>query len=105
MPLSKMRDIGAFFSSLQDEGVLTKIIHSPESRVLTTLLRKLRKQAGLTQGQLAEKLGVTRQIITSVERGERMVLLLEAREFIKPLGIGPMEFMRILEEELNKSGA
>jgi transcriptional regulator with XRE-family HTH domain len=80
--------------------VLHKIIHSRESKVLISLLRKLRKDAGLTQGELAEKLGVQRQIITSIERGERMFLLLDAREYLLPLRIGVVEFMGTLEKLL-----
>jgi len=83
-------------------AVFSKIIHSQESRILRVLLRRLRKQAGLTQGQLAEQLGVQRQIVTSIERGERMFLLLEVREFLRPLGVGPVEFMEMLETELTK---
>ena len=84
--------------------VLKKIIHSSESRVLTHLLRKLRKDAGLTQGQLAERLGVQRQIVTSIERGERMFLLLDAREYLRPLGLGAVDFMAMLEEALVRNG-
>ena len=84
--------------------MLKKIIHSPESRILTALLRKLRKDAGLTQGQLAEQLGVQRQIVTSIERGERMFLLLDTREYLRPFGVGAVEFMVMLEEALVTNG-
>ncbi len=84
--------------------MLKKIIHSPESRTLTRLLRKLRKDAGLTQGQLAEQIGVQRQIVTSIERGERMFLLLDTREYLRPLGIGIVQFVQMLEEALVSAG-
>ncbi len=99
-----MRDLGAFTFVVHHGSVLKKIIHSQESRVLTALLRRLRKQAGYTQGQLAEQLEVQRQIVTSIERGERMFLLLEARNYLSPLGISPVDFMSMLEDELTKEG-
>lgn len=37
---------------------------------LGRFLRDLRVQRGLTQGQLAEELGVTRQYVAEIERGK-----------------------------------
>lgn len=50
---------------------------SPSSQVdsvtLGTRLKSARKTAGLTQGQVAEKLGVARTTIVAIEKGERRV--------------------------------
>lgn len=36
-------------------------------------LKTFRKTAGLTQKEFAEKLGVSRQLITAIERGKRII--------------------------------
>jgi transcriptional regulator with XRE-family HTH domain len=53
--------------------------HAAEYRVLVGMLRELRKDAGLTQAQLAERLGKPQSYVSKVERGERIIDLVEIR--------------------------
>ncbi|MGS0893618.1 helix-turn-helix domain-containing protein [Burkholderia stagnalis] len=46
-------------------------IHHPRYQALQTHLRALRKGAGLTQIQLAERLGIDQSYLSKIERGER----------------------------------
>lgn len=59
---------------------------------LTNRIKELRARDGLTQEDLAEKVGVTRQTIISIERGEYVPSLL--------LGIKIATKLKISVEEL-----
>lgn len=48
-------------------------------RALGQLLREMRVESGLSQVELAEKLGVHQSFVTRVEQGERQLSLLEMR--------------------------
>lgn len=49
-------------------------------------IKNLRKQAGLTQGDLAQKLGVSQQVISRVESGRDNVSLLTIKQVVGALG-------------------
>ena len=51
---------------------------------LPTLLKAFRKQAGLTQGQLATRLGITQQTLSALERNANKV---SADRLLQLLGI------------------
>ena len=59
-----------------------------------------RKEAGLTQEQLAGRLGVRQAFISSYERGGRILDVLEMRQVCKALGIHFLDFMARLENDL-----
>lgn len=61
----------------------------------------MRKEAGLTQEQLAQKLGVTQSFIAKVEGGERRVDIVELRAFCAALGISLSEFVETFEREIS----
>ncbi|MHB8565253.1 MAG: helix-turn-helix domain-containing protein [Acidiferrobacteraceae bacterium] len=63
-------------------------------------LRQAREQAGLTQEDLAERLGETQSFVSKCERGERRVDLVELREFCKAMGITLGKFVRQFENTL-----
>ena len=72
---------------------------------MKVILKKLRKEAGLSQAVLAARLGVVRQVVGKIEAGERQLQVLELREYLSAIGaITPLEFMQILEEELGQAG-
>ena len=48
-------------------------IHHPRYLALQSELARLRKQAGLSQVQLAERLGVGQSFVSKIERGEAYV--------------------------------
>ncbi len=53
---------------------------------LRTLLRDTRKRAGLTQAQLAERLGVPQSLVAKVENGERRLDVLEFAAYVAAMG-------------------
>lgn len=56
-------------------------------------IRERRAAANLTQAALAEKCGLHRTFIGSVERGERNVALLSLRKIAKALRTTPAELL------------
>jgi transcriptional regulator with XRE-family HTH domain len=60
---------------------MPKSIHTAEYRVFLDLLRQVRLEAGLTQDELAERLGVTQGFVSKSERGDRRIDVLELARF------------------------
>lgn len=56
-------------------------------------LRERRAAAGLTQAALAEKCGLHRTFVGSVERGERNLALLSLRRIAKALRVAPGDLL------------
>jgi len=62
------------------------------------LLKDARKSAGLTQAQLAARLGTRQQFVSKYECGERRLDVIEFLDVAKELGI---DAQRILDECLS----
>lgn len=60
---------------------MQKTIHSKKYRVLIGKLRAARKEAGLTQLQVAKKLKKTQSYISKVEVGEQRIDIIELKMF------------------------
>lgn len=72
----------------------------PEQKVLQSLLRQLRMDAGLRQNDIAKALGKRRAFVSDYETGARRLDLLELREVCKLNGISLDVFVRKFEEGL-----
>lgn len=80
---------------------MEKSIYSQEYQRFLELLRETRETKGLTQTQVAEKLGQTQSFISKVERGERRLDIVELRAFCSAIGIGLPAFVGRIERVLN----
>lgn len=63
------------------------------------LLRQARKDAGLTQVELAKKLGQPQNFISNYERGERRLDVVEFIDIARAIGIDPREIVGALMED------
>ena len=61
------------------------------------LMQDVRRQAGLTQVQLAEKLGKGQSYVSKIERGEQYVDLVEFLAWCQACGISADEAIRQLK--------
>lgn len=63
---------------------------------LRLLLIEAREDAGLTQVELADRLGRPQSFVSKIERGLRRVDLLEFLEIAKAIGFDPVTFIHKL---------
>jgi transcriptional regulator with XRE-family HTH domain len=81
---------------------MDKSIHSAQYKAFLEVLRKARRRAGLTQIDLAERIGETQSFVSKCERGERRIDVIELREFCAAFGISLRKFEGILERRLSR---
>ena len=70
---------------------MTGSTHNPDYQLLLEVLREARKQQGVPQVLLAERLGNTQTFVSKCERGERRIDLVEFVEFVEAMGSSPAE--------------
>ncbi|WP_321890709.1 helix-turn-helix domain-containing protein [Paraburkholderia tropica] len=64
-------------------------VHHPRYTVLRAHLKALRKEAGLTQVQLAQRLSVDQSYLSKIERGERYMDILFYLEWCRACEVAP----------------
>ena len=78
---------------------MEKSIFTAEYRVVCRLLREKRESAGLTQVDMAERIGEAQSYVSKCERGERRLDIVQLRVFCNamslPLGDFVKEFERL----------
>lgn len=79
---------------------MDKSIYTREYAVVLRLLREARERAGLTQVELAEKLGQSQSFMSKAERSDRRLDIVQLRTILKVLGVRLADFVRRLEGEL-----
>jgi transcriptional regulator with XRE-family HTH domain len=71
--------------------------YRPEYRALIAILRQLRTEAGLTQAELAVRLGQRQTYVSKYELGERRLDILELRDICESLGASLVDVVRRFE--------
>ena len=82
---------------------MNKRVLRPDRAILQNLLRDIRKEAGLNQQDLAERLGVPQSFVSKYELGERRLDLLELRQICAAVGISLSELIQRFENLLSKT--
>ncbi|MDX1370140.1 helix-turn-helix transcriptional regulator [Pseudomonas sp.] len=73
--------------------------HNADYQLLLDVLRVARKREGVSQVDLANRLGNTQTFVSKCERGERRLDVVELVEFAEALGVPPLE---LIEEFLER---
>lgn len=73
---------------------------TPDQEKLQILLRQIRREANLSQAEVAQRLGLPQSFVSKYELGERRLDVLEIRQICKAVGISLEDFVRKLEEIL-----
>ena len=80
---------------------MSRGVHNREYRILRRLLREVREEAGLTQTQVAEALGMHQSYVSKYETGERRLDVVELRRVAMAVGLSPTAVMRRLDKLLD----
>lgn len=70
--------------------------NDPRYRAIVEKLRDRRKEMGLSQRALAEKLGLHKQFVSRVELGERRLDVVEFADFASALNLDPADLLKPL---------
>jgi transcriptional regulator with XRE-family HTH domain len=81
---------------------MDKTIYTREYAALLRVLRSKRKESGITQVQLAEKLDMTQSAYSKLERGELRIDVIQLRTISRVLGLTLLEFVTALEKAIRK---
>jgi transcriptional regulator with XRE-family HTH domain len=75
-------------------GIVTRSVFSREYQSLMMLLVEARKERGITQRQLAERLGKDQSFVSKIERGVRRLDVLEFMEVTEAIGVDAFDLLR-----------
>lgn len=73
---------------------MSQSTHNTDYQLLLSVLKAARKRMGVSQIELAARLGNTQTFVSKCERGERRVDAVELVEFSEALGVPPLELLR-----------
>jgi transcriptional regulator with XRE-family HTH domain len=79
---------------------MQKTIYSAEQKELLRLLREKRKQAGLSQLEVAQRLGRSQSFVSKYELGELRLDLVELRTLCRALGTSLSALVQEFEKRL-----
>jgi len=75
-------------------------MHDPRYAVLRALLVDQRERNGLTQVEIATRLGKPQSYVSKYERGERRIDLVEYVDVTRAIGIDPVSTLQELIEKI-----
>lgn len=82
---------------------MDKSIHSASYAVFLKMLRATREQAGLTQEEVAKRIGEKQTFVSKCERGERRIDVVELRTFCRAFGVNLGQFVAALERAMRRA--
>ena len=83
---------------------MEKSIHSDQYAALLKVLTRKRVDSGITQTQIAEKLGMTQSAYSKLERGELRIDVIQLRAILLATGTALVDFIKEFEAEIAAAG-
>lgn len=80
-----------------------KTIYTAEYAAVLRLLKAARERAGLTQTDLAKRLGQTQSQVSKIERGDRRLDIIQIRTMLRHFSVTLPRFAEQLERELSRT--
>lgn len=80
---------------------MPKSLHSPEYEIFRRLIVQARRDAGLTQVEVAARLRKPQSFVSKFERGERRIDVPEFVDIAKAIGIDAAMFINTYTREKN----
>src|SRR5438128_736754 len=93
-----MRTLPSCFA--ESKARMEKSIYTREYAVVLKLLQEARETAGITQVELARRLGQTQSFVSKLERGDRRIDIVQLRTLCGIYGLTLPEFVERLENML-----
>jgi len=78
---------------------MEKSLQTRKHRQLAELLRTIRIESGLTQVDIAERLGETQSAVSKVESGQRRLDLVQLQTYCKAIGVSLRDLVTRWEQE------
>ncbi|PWB16556.1 helix-turn-helix transcriptional regulator [Comamonas sp. JNW] len=78
--------------------------YNTDYQLLLSVLKTARKRMGVSQVDLAERLGNTQTFVSKCERGERRIDAVELVEFAEALGVPSIELLSEYLEQRSRQG-
>lgn len=82
---------------------MTSTLHDPNYRAFVSHLAGLRVQLGVTQAELAKRLGKPQSFVSKAERFERRIDPGEFRAIALALGVNPADEFKDVSDRLSRS--
>lgn len=83
-----------------DGAGMGKSVHSEGQKAFRALMKAARKEAGLTQDQLARSLRRPQSFVAKYENGERRLDVIEFIEIVRKMGADPVALLKVLLRQL-----
>ncbi len=83
-----------------EQSMEQKSIHSENYRIVIQNLRNIRESKGITQAQLAKKIGCNQTVVSKIETMERRIDIIELRSICHSLDVDVIEFITNIEKKL-----
>jgi DNA-binding XRE family transcriptional regulator len=93
-PATAGKDGGRAIAKARQQDMSWKQLGSPRHEELRRLLIERRQKAGLTQQQVADRLGWGQKTVSKIERGSKRVTAVELVELAEALGFSAMAAIR-----------
>ncbi len=79
-------------------------VHTKPYKDLLAIMIAARERAGLTQIDLAERIGQTQSFVSKYERGERRLDVVEFVEFVNAMGLDPSAvFAQFIQQAFSRT--
>ena len=79
---------------------MSKSAYTKAHQMLVTTLAQMRREAGLHQADLAQKIGKDQSYISNIERGQRRVDVIEFYAILKAMGIDPVKAFATIAKKM-----
>ena len=76
---------------------MSETVRSPRHEILRAFIVEKRKKAGLTQVELAAKLGRDQSFVANIESGQRRIDVVELLDIAAAIGFDPREAIKRLK--------
>ena len=81
---------------------MEKTIYTREYAAVLRLLKEARRKAGVTQVELARRLGLTQSQVSKLERGDTRIDVVQLRAMCAACGLSLLDFVKRLERHLTR---